>query len=712
MAAREDVVVNDERRPQEMGRLAEAAVAPRDAQASGPLIQRLENFRSQFLAKVADPGAGERAKSAIGAIIERIQSGELPTATPAAVVSAVRQCVENTGVSAVIVNQIGEEAFGNDWNVESGTGDITFGEVEDALSPRYEIEIHLGQGGMGAVYRAFDTVLGRYVAIKVLTSDEQDLYDRFLREQKLHAGVGLRPEFPIIFDAGKKGRISFVVMELLAGTNASDLQATSQLLQGECERLGVKFPMPLWQTVVLKLLRPVISALQFLHDKRRVDHRDLKLENVMLPPQVGPANRDLLKKLNGIKAPEEGGVLSKEDDEKVQQAWNIYLATVLDILQTTKLIDFGLAKKREEQDLGKVISGTRKSPKAAAAGTGPVTEVGVIVGTPGYIPPELICEKVKSSRRADTYALGVLIFEALTGSSLSRKNANSNAVVGRAIQADADRKKMEGLKEGETLSNPVPLSLVELDPVALAKIEGSSKTLAALLKSLTAVTTDPELLLEHEIVSGMGSVAHLLDELLPSESREHEAERTLYRHRVKIWQVVTALVAGAAATVGGEAFSAWSSKNAREREEVRAKAQKEKTDERWDWYNREMTRINALPRKTAGEILTVIGACKTFSGQLDKLMKDPDQAMVMQASGTKSRVQAMEIRLSPEYAEKAYPLIKRRMETGKPLSPQEALGIEKDIRNILQTWEGDKKRSPEVGQLNEWLRGCTSKKPQ
>src|SRR5260221_1150692 len=83
----------------------------------------------------------------------------------------------------------------------------------------YEIVALIGQGGMGQVYRAKDTRLGREVAVKVLPetfASDADRRERFQREAQAVAALS-HPNIVAIFDTGLHDDVAFVVMELLAG---------------------------------------------------------------------------------------------------------------------------------------------------------------------------------------------------------------------------------------------------------------------------------------------------------------------------------------------------------------------------------------------------------------------------------------------------------------------------------------------------------------
>src|SRR5688572_24366704 len=89
----------------------------------------------------------------------------------------------------------------------------------------YEIEAKLGQGGMGTVYRARDAVLGRVVAIKVLSADavsDAEAAPRILREARAASRLN-HPNIVTVHELAKSGDIEFLVMEFVDGTSLASL---------------------------------------------------------------------------------------------------------------------------------------------------------------------------------------------------------------------------------------------------------------------------------------------------------------------------------------------------------------------------------------------------------------------------------------------------------------------------------------------------------
>src|SRR5438094_6683241 len=147
----------------------------------------------------------------------------------------------------------------------------------------YEVLSAIGAGGMGEVYRARDTRLGRIVAIKVLgahLSDKPELRDRFEREA--HAVANLHhPHICVLYDVGREGDTDYIVIEYLEGETLA-------------QRL-TKGPLPLDQA--LEIGAQIADALDAAH-RQGITHRDLKPANIMLT-QSGAKLLDFgLAKLN------------------------------------------------------------------------------------------------------------------------------------------------------------------------------------------------------------------------------------------------------------------------------------------------------------------------------------------------------------------------------------------------------------------------------
>jgi len=225
----------------------------------------------------------------------------------------------------------------------------------------YRITAALGAGGMGEVWRAEDTKLGREVALKVLPEEfanDPDRMARFEREAKVLASLnhpniatlyGLETAVPSGTDSdadSDAGETTFLAMELVEGEDLS-------------ERIE-RGPVPVDEAIPIAL--QIAEALEAAHEAGIV-HRDLK-----------PAN---------IKLTEDG---------------------------TVKVLDFGLAKAWETETGDSSLS---LSPTL----TRHATVEGVILGTAAYMSPEQARGK-KVNRRADIWAFGVVLWEMLTGRKL------------------------------------------------------------------------------------------------------------------------------------------------------------------------------------------------------------------------------------------------------------------------------------------------------
>ena len=134
----------------------------------------------------------------------------------------------------------------------------------------YRITEKLGQGGMGEVYRAEDTVLGRQVAIKVLPdvfAVDPERLARFEREAKVLASLN-HPNIASIYGLEQADGKRFLVLELVEG------QTLAEWLH--------KGPLPVEEA--LEVCRQIAEGLEAAHEKGII-HRDLKPANVKVTPE-------------------------------------------------------------------------------------------------------------------------------------------------------------------------------------------------------------------------------------------------------------------------------------------------------------------------------------------------------------------------------------------------------------------------------------------
>ena len=133
----------------------------------------------------------------------------------------------------------------------------------------YEIVASLGAGGMGEVYRARDTKLGREVAIKVLLDAvalDPERISRFEREAKALAALN-HPHVAALYGMEESDRRHFLVMELVEGETLAE-----RLQRGA---------LPIEQT--LRIAAQIADALDAAHEKGII-HRDLKPANIKITP--------------------------------------------------------------------------------------------------------------------------------------------------------------------------------------------------------------------------------------------------------------------------------------------------------------------------------------------------------------------------------------------------------------------------------------------
>jgi tetratricopeptide (TPR) repeat protein len=135
--------------------------------------------------------------------------------------------------------------------------------------PRYKILKQIGQGGMGVVYRAEDTVLHRVVAYKVLPTsvkEQPTVLENFLQEARIAASIN-HPNIVTIYDTGHDptGEV-FISMEFVDGLSLKEL----------LDKMGA-LPLPQF----LSIAKQICAGLGYAHG-RRIIHRDIKPSNIML----------------------------------------------------------------------------------------------------------------------------------------------------------------------------------------------------------------------------------------------------------------------------------------------------------------------------------------------------------------------------------------------------------------------------------------------
>ena len=259
----------------------------------------------------------------------------------------------------------------------------------EALTPvgRFRIEGHLGHGGMGEVYRAWDPLLERSVALKRLRNGaarDSGGPERFRREALALAQLN-HPNVCQVHDLVDDPLGTFIAMELVEGSTLD--QAGPVLTPRE----------------KLQVLQCVAQALEATHAKGIV-HRDLKPRNVMVherqpgePPRVKVVDFGLMRLLTP--STQEGLPLTQAPGRSVL---------------TEHPEDF------EETSQLRVISGSSDhsgSPRGAGSGSdssSQLTQNGTFMGSPGYASPEQI-QGQSVGPASDVFSLGILAWELLTG---------------------------------------------------------------------------------------------------------------------------------------------------------------------------------------------------------------------------------------------------------------------------------------------------------
>ncbi|MEO6490615.1 MAG: protein kinase [Ferruginibacter sp.] len=132
----------------------------------------------------------------------------------------------------------------------------------------YEINAHLGQGGMGNVFRATDSMLGREVALKMLHPEltiQPQFLERFKKEARILAQL-LHPNIAVIYNFIEQDGNHFMVMEYIEGTSLDELMKKYGVLPAQ---------------FVVPVCIQALEGLQHAH-KKNVFHRDIKPANLMI----------------------------------------------------------------------------------------------------------------------------------------------------------------------------------------------------------------------------------------------------------------------------------------------------------------------------------------------------------------------------------------------------------------------------------------------
>ena len=223
----------------------------------------------------------------------------------------------------------------------------------------YKLLRKLGEGGMGAVYLAEDTSVGRSVAVKVLPkkySEEREFLTRFRREAQATGKLN-HVNIVLAYNVGEEAGVHYYAMEYCDGETLDAILKRDKVLS--------------WDRAV-EVVMQVARGLKHAHD-HGIIHRDIK-----------PANVFICKPLSGAGVPP---VTAQNTGE-------------------TPLLREGFVAKILDLGLSKTLGETEQSF---------YTQTGVALGTPHYISPEQAKGEKSIDGRTDIYSLGATFYHLVTG---------------------------------------------------------------------------------------------------------------------------------------------------------------------------------------------------------------------------------------------------------------------------------------------------------
>jgi tetratricopeptide (TPR) repeat protein len=245
-------------------------------------------------------------------------------------------------------------------------GEVGTGSAErPPVGGRYALGAELARGGMGVVYRADDTALGRPVAIKVLAPGHSPGLARRFHDEARITGQLQHPNIPPVHDLGTlpDGR-PFLAMKLIKG------DTLAQLLKDQPDPAADGTHST---GALVAVFEQICQAVACAH-AHNVIHRDLKPQNVM----VGKFGE-------------------------------------------VQVMDWGLAKVLTDRGIGRADANPEATTAASAVKSlrdtdDQLTQAGSVLGTPAYMPPEQAIGAVDQiDRRSDVFGLGGILAAILTG---------------------------------------------------------------------------------------------------------------------------------------------------------------------------------------------------------------------------------------------------------------------------------------------------------
>ncbi|HEU4387135.1 MAG TPA: protein kinase, partial [Blastocatellia bacterium] len=272
--------------------------------------------------------------------------------------------------------------------------------VERTLDGKYRLERALGRGGFGVVYEASDLRLQRRVAAKVMMGSsfgDVTALRRFEREARAAARIDHR-HITRVYDYGTIGSGgAYLIMELVSG----------RTWRAELKRSGVIAPAR-----SAEWFRQLLEGLQYAHNIGVV-HRDLKPENVMIvEAQRGHGSQSKPLRSSASSAVE--SVSSPSRAQRVEESLPEKAGSCEPAIQGGAGEQRGEQKDQMKDDLKIMDFGLAKVLRGGTGVTESLTEAGAVMGTYGYIAPEVFTGGTVDER-ADIFAVGVMVVETFAG---------------------------------------------------------------------------------------------------------------------------------------------------------------------------------------------------------------------------------------------------------------------------------------------------------